>query len=270
MNRRNPMSGIYRFVHWQFISRLVKSYEHSWLSGIKLIVSRGMTGATGNIYCGLHEFVEMAFFLHAAKPGDKFLDIGANIGSYSMLLAGCRGAECVAFEPHPKTASYFLRNVAANNLDSLIKLKQVALTDKTGEVHFTSDRDTTNQIAASRTTNTIVVGAKRLDDIPDARNATFIKIDIEGHEVEAMAGGKSTIFAPSVLAILIELNDETIKQKMAAHGFFQVYYDPRTRTLSKSPSDDLSSANTIYARDIKVLQKRIQLSPPIRYRGVEL
>lgn len=47
-----------------------------------------MTGATGNWYCGLQEYEDMSFVLHALRPGDLFVDVGANIGSYSILAAG--------------------------------------------------------------------------------------------------------------------------------------------------------------------------------------
>ena len=45
----------------------------------------GMTGATGNVYCGLHEFEDMALVLHALRPRDLFVDVGANVGSYTVL-----------------------------------------------------------------------------------------------------------------------------------------------------------------------------------------
>jgi hypothetical protein len=56
----------------------------------------GMTGATGNLYVGLHEFEEMAFLLHFLRPGDLFADVGANVGSYTILAAVAveRGTHC--------------------------------------------------------------------------------------------------------------------------------------------------------------------------------
>jgi hypothetical protein len=54
----------------------------------RLLVARGMRGATGNVYVGLHEFEEMAFALHALRPSSRFIDVGANVGSYTVLAAG--------------------------------------------------------------------------------------------------------------------------------------------------------------------------------------
>ncbi len=66
-----------------------------------------MTGATGNIYAGLHEFDDMAFFLHLLRPEDMFADVGSNIGSYTILASGVVGAKSVAFEPVAFNLSFF-------------------------------------------------------------------------------------------------------------------------------------------------------------------
>jgi hypothetical protein len=42
---------------------------------------------SGNIYAGLHEFGDMAFVLHFLRAGDLFADVGANIGSYTVLAS---------------------------------------------------------------------------------------------------------------------------------------------------------------------------------------
>ena len=57
-----------------------------------------MYGATGNIYCGLHDFEEMSFLMHFLRAGDVFADVGVNVGAYSMLAASV-GARAIAFEP---------------------------------------------------------------------------------------------------------------------------------------------------------------------------
>ena len=73
-----------RFAHWQITARLNDEVIIPWIEGTRLAVKRGMTGATGNIYTGLHDFPEMAFLLHFLRPGDLFYDVGANVGSYTV------------------------------------------------------------------------------------------------------------------------------------------------------------------------------------------
>src|SRR6478609_823915 len=87
LNQRRRLAALMRFASWQLGSRVKTEHVIPWVAGTKLVVRRGMTGATGNIYCGLHEFADMAFVLHALRPGDLFVDVGANIGSYTVLAS---------------------------------------------------------------------------------------------------------------------------------------------------------------------------------------
>jgi ribosomal protein L11 methylase PrmA len=138
-----------RFGWWQFVSRLKKEIIFDWIEGQRLIARRGMTGATGNIYTGLHEFTDMMLPLHFLRSGDLFLDIGANVGSYSVLASGVCGATTWAFEPDPEAASTLQRNIEVNRLESLVTVHHVALGSEPGEVPFSVGMDTTNQVLQS-------------------------------------------------------------------------------------------------------------------------
>src|SRR5688572_4540737 len=85
LTRDHPTSAVARVARWQFQSRLQRDVTFNWLGGSRLIIRRGMTGATGNIYVGLHEFHEMSFILHLLRQDDLFADAGANVGSYTVL-----------------------------------------------------------------------------------------------------------------------------------------------------------------------------------------
>jgi len=63
MNRGRPFSALARFAKWQIQSRIQNEVVFDWINGAKLAVRRDMTGATGNIYCGLHEYVDMRFVI---------------------------------------------------------------------------------------------------------------------------------------------------------------------------------------------------------------
>ncbi len=77
-----------RFLRWQLGSRLLRMpLLVPWVGNTSLVIEAGMTGATMNFYCGLHEAVDMALVLHALQPGDVFLDVGANVGTYTILAS---------------------------------------------------------------------------------------------------------------------------------------------------------------------------------------
>ena len=74
-----------------------------------LIANAGMAGATGNIYVGLREFEDMAFLLHLLRPDDLFVDVGANIGSFTVLASGAVGARSLAIEPIERTFNILIK-----------------------------------------------------------------------------------------------------------------------------------------------------------------
>lgn len=109
-----------------------------------------MTGATGNIYTGLHEFTDMMLTLHFLRRGDLFLDIGANVGTYAVLASGVCGADTWAFEPDPGTVSDLKSNLAINGLEELVTVYDIALGASEGEVGFTIGLDTANRVISDQ------------------------------------------------------------------------------------------------------------------------
>jgi hypothetical protein len=115
LTRRRRLSAAARVLRWQIESRICDEVTIDWIGGTRLAARRGMTGATGNIYAGLHEFPDMAFVLHFLRPCDVFADVGANVGSYTILASGVVRCHTVAFEPDPLTAAALERNVICGN-----------------------------------------------------------------------------------------------------------------------------------------------------------
>src|ERR1700760_5199629 len=69
-----------RFLSWQISQRLhPRPKKVNFVEDSQLIVEKRMFSATGNVYVGLQEFEDMAFLLHVLKPGDVFVDVGANV-----------------------------------------------------------------------------------------------------------------------------------------------------------------------------------------------
>ena len=108
---KHPLAGkhkakaFYNLLKWQIFQTLQPGIKKvPFVGNTCLLVKKGMTGATGNIYFGLHEFEEMSFLLHFLKEDDTFYDVGANIGSYTILGAGICKAKVLCFEPANRLA----------------------------------------------------------------------------------------------------------------------------------------------------------------------
>ena len=167
LNAGGRMAAIYRVFRWQLASRLMEGpIALPFVEDTKLFAHRGMTGATGNWYCGLHEVNEMAFVLHLLRPGDHFVDVGANIGSYTILAAGAARALVTSVEPIPAAFAYLERNVVLNGLEDQVQTCQLGLSDQTGTLRFTSGLDTVNHVLSEGEEGpSMEVPVTRLDDL---------------------------------------------------------------------------------------------------------
>jgi FkbM family methyltransferase len=180
LTRDRKLQAFRRLLRWQIESRLRREVVVPWVEGPRLAARRGMAGATGNIYCGLHEFEDMAFVLHFLRPGDLFADVGANIGSYTVLAYAVRKARSFVFEPDPITFAASSRNIALNQLDNLVRRRGCALGSRQGSVEFTVGLDTVNHVAGVTDRATRTVALDTLDRACGNERPSLIKLDVEG------------------------------------------------------------------------------------------
>lgn len=208
-----------------------------WLEGLRLPVRRGDHGLTGNVYLGLQECKDMAFALHLLRPGDLFLDVGANLGSYTLLAAGVAGAHAVAFEPVPSTCDRLRQALAINALGGRAEARNLALVgpeqEAAGEqLVFSADRDCQNSfVDAAYPGRTIVVKTATLDAQCAGLVPTLMKVDVEGFERDVLLGAQAVLAAESLLAIIIEGQTEAVNTILRQAGFADVSYDPFRREL---------------------------------------
>jgi FkbM family methyltransferase len=274
--RAHPLGGKHRLatmariLDWQVRCRIASGpIRHKWVNDSVLMVRRHMVGATGNIYFGLHEFPDMGFLLHFLRKGDLFFDIGANVGSYTVLAATVCGVETWSFEPDPDTIADLAANIAANDIGALVTIKPVALGAENGEIAFTIGLDTVNRVADSPDQPQRLVPVTRLDDIAANAAPVMMKIDVEGHEAQVFSAADAVLAKPSLKAIEIESLEPSILEALARHGFAERHYDPFTRRLSETPLN-LHANNRLFIRDEAFVADRLKTALPVRVNGQTL
>lgn len=268
---RRKLHTLATIARWQVASRLSRGpLDLPWIAGTRLLVERGMTGATGNVYFGLHEVPDMAFMVHFLRPGETLFDIGANIGSYALLAASAAGARVVAFEPHPKTAAFLERNIAHNKLGGQIVVRRVALSDRAGSGALTDTLDTMNHLTDDAQPDSTAVELETLDGEAARQRPAMLKIDVEGHEEMVLAGGMAALADPGLLAVEIETVTPAIDQRLRAAGFSERFYDPFARRLYDAPVAGLIAANRLYLRDVADAQHRVTAAPVLHVGRVAL
>jgi FkbM family methyltransferase len=273
------VAAVARWARWQLVSRLAAGPRVVPFAGQTTLLARaGETGVTGNIYLGLAEYREMAFTAHLLRPGDLFIDVGANAGSYTILASGVATARSIAFEPIAGTADRLDLNVCANGLADRVTVHRLGMGALPGRARFTTDEDTTNHVAASGEGGT-EIEIETLDRVLAATAPTLLKIDTEGFEPEVIAGAGSVLAMPSLLAVIVETNGESARfgrtlddvvNPLRNAGFVPCVYDPKTRRLTEAAGASTDSGNTIFVRDTALVAERLARAAPFRVAGSTL
>lgn len=141
------------------------------------------------------------------------LDIGANFGIYSILIASSfETSQVHSFEPVPHTASLFRSNINRNHVGSRITINNVAVGSEPGHLLITIDRYAGNYLLTDNSYNGNVqeVPVIRLDDYvaeKDLQRIDFIKCDVEGAELLVMKGARQTLTRMRPI-IMLEIAEE--------------------------------------------------------------
>lgn len=275
LTKDHKAQAMVRWLRWQLASRVSRSsLTVPFVNQTRLLVRSGMTGATGNIYCGLHEFEDMGFLMHFLRPDDFFVDVGANIGAYS-ILAAASGAKVLSFEPVPSSFAALLDNIHLNRMGSRIDARPHAIGGSPGVLRMTADTDTTNRALSAGehyTGETVEVDLVTLDQaLKDMPVPALIKIDVEGFEMEVLKGAGSLLARPEVEALIIEVNgsgcrygvtDTVLHAHLQSLGFRPYRYDPRSRVLVNGESAmHAAQGNALYLRHANVAQQRVSAAP---------
>jgi FkbM family methyltransferase len=154
-------------------------------------------------------------------PGDTVVDIGANIGEHTLRAAWRTGptGRVFAFEPQPTVYDTLARNIAANGFQDRVTAICAAVSDHAGDGELYLPEASDNSGLATLEALTPRIGAPaartvvtrvplvRLDDVlaEHGRPVSVVKVDVEGHELAALAGAAQTISA-SRPAILFEVD----------------------------------------------------------------
>jgi len=266
LTRDAPLKACARFALWQIKSRLQDQAIVPWISGQRLAVRSGMTGATQNIYVGLHEFADMMLALHFLREGDLFLDIGANVGSYTVLASGVCRATTWSFEPDPNTVRHLKRNIAINNLDDLVAVHETALGSREGEIPFTIGLDTTNRVVTAGERNYRMVRQERIDNLIGGAQPAMIKIDVEGYEKEVLRGARELLSKNSLKLIELETVTPETNDTLVSNKFERAYYQPFSRKLQREPTD-ICSSNSFFVRDWEFVSYRLATANPVKVLG---
>ncbi len=187
------------------------------------------------------------------EPEDTFVDIGANVGLYSAVLARANEVfprmKFYAFEPHPET----VERLRATLADRGVEIHECALSDHSGEMDFREGGGSWTFSAIDPVSpfqirgRAVRVPALRLDDVPIEGDSIVIKIDVENHEAEVLRGAERLLASGRVKAVYIDgYADDSIPGLLRNLDF--VLFDGRTLASDTSDRKLLAISHRCLAR----------------------
>lgn len=213
----------------QLYKRLTQGIiSHRLPNGAHIFLYPNCPISSAFVYAALPDRKEIVWLRqHCDKDTTVFLDIGANMGSYSALLSD-KAQTIYAFEPHPAAFQRCQMNFLLNHLP-IQHVFRMAICQKKGTRYFTNEGvgAPTNRLTDSAM-NGIVVTATTLDDFANThflvhKNVKYlIKIDVEGAEVQVLQGAKEFLTTYPIAGILLECfadNLEAVQQILSSYGF---------------------------------------------------
>ena len=156
---------------------------------------------------GRYDEALVAFLLAGVRPGDVFLDVGANVGYYTAMATravGPRGL-VIAVEPGVRPLSMLARSIADNEWRNVI-VCSLGASASTRILRFTPERD--SGLSRVSDEGAQAIGAAALDDVLGpwlrGKNVGALKLDVEHHELEALAGMERTFATTPPRRVLTE------------------------------------------------------------------
>ncbi len=197
-------------------SLVIDVYNH------KMIVPLQIGGIGRALALHGHRELDQYTILHQViKPGDVFLDLGANIGYYAIIAGKLisPGGKLMCFEPDPRNVNYLRQNIELNKLTDIAEYSDKAVSDFTGETTFNITelsnlnsiepfRGATNESIVSRGMHerklekTIPVKTISLSDLIEQspKGIDAIRMDVEGHEVQILGSLAAAMKKPKLAA----------------------------------------------------------------------
>lgn len=144
---------------------------------------------------------EMRFWERTLRPGDRFIDVGANVGLYTLWAARL-GVEVVAVEPSRLEVAYLRLNLAMNGFDA--DIREAVLSSDAGTARLSIGHGVENRIVEEGPG--VEVAALTLDDVVAGQPTRGVKIDVEGAEALVLEGGAHSLSQGLIEVLQVEWN----------------------------------------------------------------
>jgi FkbM family methyltransferase len=249
-----------RYLHWSWSQRLGKKrLLTEFIDPLHLVVKPTFPTSVKDYIFGLRAFSEMGFLMHFLRKNDFFVDIGANIGTYSLLAAGVSESFVLSFEPDNERREFLKELVDINGLNPLIFVDPRVVSTKEETLIFSEQSVSKNiYVEAGVPRSAVSIDSLELEQIP-----IMIKIDAKGFALEVIQGMRGMLDEDNLRVVLCSFCDsiepelkDLIREIILSKGFKICTYDPLKRSLKEH--SELDQQLMLFVRDSEFVEQRLK------------
>lgn len=262
--------GICRYIIWQFWRKIPKYPKRARLTERTVLQVDRKSEINGpfalSYFVGPYDYNNMNFLRQVLDDDQEstcFIDVGANVGTYTLFLSETPEVQVYAFEPHPETCRQLRRNVDHNERTNVI-IEELGLSDHAGAVSFSDEPGSpVNRIvegagdeAGEKTCSIRII---RGDEYFSEQVAAqlVVKIDVEGHELAVLRGLEGVLGRCGII-FLEENHDRKLVRALLPPEFIgPLYVDFDRREIRDVPNNQFEDALWLNTEIVPRLEKRL-------------
>lgn len=245
----------------------LKCYPSSYGAGVMIATN------------GWPDYDEMHFIQRYLRPGDAFVDIGTNIGIFTLFSSGIVGPSgyVLGLEANRRSFDRLIENIQLNDLNNIVDARCEAVGPENGTIRFLKGRDLTNRIVTDAEQGKAgvefdEVPCVRIDSLLSQRNFAMGKIDIEGAEPMAFRGATQALQIGNPPVWMMELKShlltrfdsspEKVRDMLLEFDYRLATYDANQNrlTFSEQPWEGHGDVLAIHFPSLPEIQSRLDQS----------
>ena len=250
-NKGRRFQKMLHALEWQLYKRTIKQPRVIRLAnGVRFKAYPDCVISSAVQYADWPEYHELHFCRRMLRTGDAVIDVGANVGHFSLLLGDLVApGNIFCFEPTPVTWGRLRENFTLNGWPT-DHLQNAAVGARPGKAYVPNTREpvTTNRLVPKQSASTIEISVVALDQFADRfvpGSIGLLKIDVEGHEAAVFQGGQTFLKKLKPRLIMFECLsthlDPSISEPLRACGYsvYELGPDGNPRATSTTAAQNL-------------------------------
>ncbi|MGF1924652.1 MAG: FkbM family methyltransferase [Bacteroidia bacterium] len=222
----------------------VKNYKKKVWDNKFLMINYDSLQSMWIMYNWIVDWEEFNLIKDSVKEDQICFDVGANMGFYSIWLSKFTNNKIYSFEPNKKNYDRLIENISINKGANIIA-NNCGLSDQSGSAKFTKSRDGENHIVLEKTDlSTETIQLQTIDEVIETNNIErigYLKIDVEGFELNVLKGAKLCLKKKQVDIIQLEINNsihnshhsiQDLVTFLESYGYPLASYHPKQKLIS--------------------------------------